>query len=230
MSNIPLNSGSGGANLGSDQVAGTPNIDYEVVKIGFSLTGVTPVQVSTMNPLPVNVTAGAIAGFQDAAAYTAGTTPGLPFFGVYSDSASLTTGQAGAPRLTSLRQLLVGVQGVPVGGAIPFYKTAANSNNATNLKATPGSLYSIEVFNLTATIYYLKFYNKASAPAPATDNALLVQVFPIPANTAVGGIVMSLNTPKAFSTGISYAIVAGLADTDNTSVPSGSIVLNGSYF
>lgn len=53
MSDIVLNAGTGGANLGTDQVTGTPNIDWQVVKIGFSAPGVTPVQVSTTNVLPV---------------------------------------------------------------------------------------------------------------------------------------------------------------------------------
>ncbi len=55
MSDIQLNAGSGGAYLGTDQVTGTPNIDYQVVKIGYSTTGTAPTQVSTSNPLPITL-------------------------------------------------------------------------------------------------------------------------------------------------------------------------------
>jgi hypothetical protein len=54
MSSVTLNSGSGGASLGTDQVAGTPNIDYQVVKIGYSVAGSAPTQVSASAPLPVD--------------------------------------------------------------------------------------------------------------------------------------------------------------------------------
>lgn len=50
MSNIVLNAGAGGSTLGTDQVTG---VDYQVVKIGFSATGVAPVQVSASNPFPI---------------------------------------------------------------------------------------------------------------------------------------------------------------------------------
>jgi len=50
---ITLNAGSGGATLGTDTVTGTPNTEYQIVKIGFSATGVAPVQASATNPLPV---------------------------------------------------------------------------------------------------------------------------------------------------------------------------------
>lgn len=59
MSNVLLNVGAGGATLGTDQVAGSPNVDYQIVKIGFSAAGSAPVQVQTGNPLPT-VQTGAI--------------------------------------------------------------------------------------------------------------------------------------------------------------------------
>lgn len=52
---VTLNAGSGGATCGTDTVAGTPNIDYQIVKLGYSVSGTTPTQVSASNPLPANV-------------------------------------------------------------------------------------------------------------------------------------------------------------------------------
>jgi hypothetical protein len=62
MSNITLNAGTGGATLGTDTVAGTPNVDYQIVKIGFSASGASPVQVQTGNPLPTVQTGALPAG------------------------------------------------------------------------------------------------------------------------------------------------------------------------
>jgi len=57
VSNIVLNPGSGGSTLATDTVSG---IDTQIVKIGYSVAGVAPTQVSSSNPLPVTLqTAGA---------------------------------------------------------------------------------------------------------------------------------------------------------------------------
>lgn len=50
---LTLNPGAGGAALGTD-VDGL-SVNYEIVKIGFSASGVTPTQVSATNPLPDNL-------------------------------------------------------------------------------------------------------------------------------------------------------------------------------
>lgn len=55
MSNIVLNTGSGGSTLGTDTVAGTPNVEYQIVKLSFSAAGAAPVTVSAANPLPQNL-------------------------------------------------------------------------------------------------------------------------------------------------------------------------------
>ena len=53
MSNIVLNPGSGGSTLGTD-VDGS-SINYQIVKLGVGLSGNTPTQVSSSNPLPENL-------------------------------------------------------------------------------------------------------------------------------------------------------------------------------
>lgn len=224
---ITLNPGIGGNVLGTDQVAGT---DYELVKLGVGAAGIAPTPVSASNPMPVTVAGGAVVGFQDGAAYSAGTTQGLAVMGLYSDSAVLASGQAGAPRLSINRQLLVCDQAAATGGATPFSLLPANSNNATLLKASPGTLYSIEFFNVTATLFYVKFYNKITAPAPAGDSAILIKVIPVPANANGAGVVASWTKGINFSTGIAFAIVAGIGVSDNTSVPANCGYINGSYF
>jgi hypothetical protein len=55
VSNVLLNAGSGGATLGTDTVTGTPNVDYQIVKLSISAAGVAPTTVSASNPMPANL-------------------------------------------------------------------------------------------------------------------------------------------------------------------------------
>ena len=90
---------------------------------------------------------------------------------------------------------------------------AAATNNATSLKASAGQLYGASVYNNAGYPVYLKFYNKATAPAPASDTV----VFEIPAQAGTEREFHS-DEGLAFGTGIAYALVKGISDTDNTSV------------
>lgn len=103
----------------------------------------------------------------------------------------------------------------------------ANSNNATTVKASAGQVYALQVFNVTATVAYLKLYNKATSPSPGSDTP--VKVIAIPANTAVGGVVMKWEKGLEFTTGIAYAVVTGISGTDNTSVAANSGIVNIDY-
>lgn len=126
---------------------------------------------------------------------------------------------------------LGGVFPVPVtsGGCDTTHFIAANSNNATSLKASAGQLYGVGVSNNNATPVYLKFYNKASTPSPGSDNALIKWVVEIPGNTAGASGEISWPEGIPFSTGIAYAVVAGMSDTDNTSVAAASVNINIRY-
>ncbi len=105
-------------------------------------------------------------------------------------------------------------------------KISAASNNATVAKNAAGNLYSVIAINTNAAVRYLKFYNKATAPDPANDTPVLT--IPIPGNTAGAGVAHTFNGLN-FSTGISYAIVVNVGDTDNTSVAANEIVVNIEY-
>lgn len=104
-----------------------------------------------------------------------------------------------------------------------FSVLAAGSNNATAIKATPGNIYSIEITNTSAAIKYVKFYNKATAPVPGSDNALLIRRYGIPATSN-----LVVNSPKGipFTTGIGFATVTGTSDTDNTAVTAADLMIN----
>lgn len=100
--------------------------------------------------------------------------------------------------------------------------SSAASNNATVVKAAVGKVYQISGLNTNAAVRYLKLYNKATAPAPGTDNALLLAVFALGAtqvfNFSLGAFGLY------FPTGIGLALVTGASDTDNTGVGAGDIL------
>lgn len=180
--------------------------------------------------LKVNVAAGAVPALADNQLYTSGSTQGLPAFGVYNDGiGALTSGNAGTFRLTASRQLITTTQANIGGGWSPATLVAANTVNATTVKASAGCLGYIVAYNLNSTPVYVKFYNKASNPSPAADNALLAFVGMVPGNTAGAGFSVPVPAGMQFTTGIAFAIVTGISPTDATSVPATSVVLNYGY-
>ena len=114
-----------------------------------------------------------------------------------------------------------------IEGLVPYHLVAAATTNATVLVAGPGTLGSVVVSSVNAAARYLKFYNKATTPAPATDTP--AWVVPIPGNTAGAAFSASIPAGLRFTTGISFAIVTGIADTDNTAVAASEIVISLGY-
>lgn len=115
-------------------------------------------------------------------------------------------------------------------GSTQFHIVAANSNNSTSLKATAGTIYSIQLGGIGAAPAYLKFYDKASAPTCQSDT--IVSQFIIPAaSTAAngGGSNISLPVGKSFTAGIAFCVVTGIADNDNTSVAAATFIINIDY-
>jgi hypothetical protein len=109
-------------------------------------------------------------------------------------------------------------------GATSAAITSAASTNATNVKASAGRLLGAYVVNTTTTIYYLRFYNLASAPTCSSATGY-VWSFPIPPASAAGqagGFSFPLPPSGiAFSTGVGYCLTGGGTSTDNTSAATG---------
>lgn len=104
------------------------------------------------------------------------------------------------------------------------FVTAATIN-ATGQKATPGQLYHCSGLNIAAYPIYIKFYDKASAPAPGTDVPILVVGVP-------AGAAFDRNFGKGFpfpTSGIAYAVVKGIGDTDATAVAAGDATVSMLY-
>lgn len=120
-----------------------------------------------------------------------------------------------------------GRDGVVADVATGFRLISAASTNATSLKASAGTLYSITAFNLNAAVRYLKFYNKASAPTVGTDTP--VATFAIPASATGAGFTITFPFGFDFSTGIAYATTTGAADSDTAAVAANEIFVVGTY-
>lgn len=96
--------------------------------------------------------------------------------------------------------------------------SAAATTNATSAKASAGDLWTVHGYNAAASVRYLKFYNKASAPTVGTD---------VPTITLAIGPSQAFRFDLGghyFSTGIAYALTTGSADADTGALTLADIV------
>lgn len=101
----------------------------------------------------------------------------------------------------------------------PVKYASAATNNATLVKAGRVTLGSVSVANSVATVYYLKLYDKVTAPTCGTDTPRAVIQVPAsaPASVPVGA---GIN----FNAGLGFCLVAGIADSDNASAATGLVI------
>lgn len=112
--------------------------------------------------------------------------------------------------------------------ALPASYLSAASTNATLISgAGQNVLKSVIAINTTATIYYLKLYNKASVPVCGTDVPVL-RIPLLPANNTGGGLSAISLDDMRFTLGIGFCLTGALADNDTTVAATG-IALNFGY-
>jgi hypothetical protein len=121
---------------------------------------------------------------------------------------------------------LVNDQPATTGGLSKFHLVGAATDNATNVKASAGQVYSITAFNLNASPRYLKFHNTAGTPTAGTG---VTDTFLIPGNTSGAGVVINIDKGIAFSTGIGISLVTGIADANTTAISASEVVINVYY-
>src|SRR6266851_4903521 len=97
-------------------------------------------------------------------------------------------------------------------GAAPYHYLSAANTNPTSVIARRCQLEQIIAINTTATIYYLKFYDKASAPTVGTD--VVAFTVPIPGATGGAGVVIPFPKRVQFLNGLAFGLTGGLADSD----------------
>lgn len=97
------------------------------------------------------------------------------------------------------------------GGCSVTHIVSAATTNATNLKASAGQVYSVDIYNAAPYPVYLKFHNTAATP---TAGSGVVRTVGVQSDTGRTVLLQG----HAFSTGIGITIVKGIADSDTTAV------------
>lgn len=115
---------------------------------------------------------------------------------------------------------------IATGGYTPGKLISAATTNATVIKAAPGTLGFLSASNVNASPRYLKIYNTAASPTVGTT--VPVFVFLIPGNSAGAGTNLAIASAKGinFTTGISFSLNTGVADTDTGAVAANEVVVN----
>lgn len=132
-----------------------------------------------------------------------------------SGAGTLTTSISGTPT--------VSVSALPTPS--PNILNSAATTNASSIKTSAATLYSITASNISASARYLKIYNKASAPTVGTDIPALI--VPISAGTVFNIDFGSLGMRLA--TGLAIAITGAAADSDTTAIAAGEVKVVTSY-
>jgi hypothetical protein len=98
--------------------------------------------------------------------------------------------------------------------------TAANNTNATLGRAGPVCLRQFTGYNAAATVRYIKFYNKVSAPTVGTDTPVLTYA-------AAPTAAFNVQLPEEglyFNLGLGFGIVTGSGDSDTTAPSANDVV------
>lgn len=205
--------------------AGTASADVLTVQGIASMTAIKTDGSGVTQPVSGTVTANAGTGSFTVAQATAANL-NATVTGTVTSNIGTTNGLALDATLTGGTQKTIPVAGT-TGGATPYHLVSAASNNATSVKASAGTVYDVQCFNTNASPRYLKFYDKATAPAPATD--VPVKVIMMPGNASGAGATAAFPVGVNFANGIAIAIVTGIADNDNTAVGASDCVISFDY-
>ncbi len=87
------------------------------------------------------------------------------------------------------------------------------SPNSANCKGSSGNVYGFRFVNTTATLYYLRMYNLATAPTCSSGTGF-VESIPIPASATGAGIVAMEPFGEGYSAGIGFCVSPSAASND----------------
>lgn len=158
---------------------------------------------------------------------TAGSTAGVPF----DQTLGINVNQA---RLDAANdEVATGATAAQTGAYGSRSGLSVNTGfDATVVKASAGRLYGYVVTNTDATkLAFVKFYDKATAPDPSADGALLKWTAFIPPSTAtlsgqtVAVVTLTLPHGIAFANGIGF-VITQLPGTDETAVDANDVAYN----
>jgi hypothetical protein len=105
--------------------------------------------------------------------------------------------------------------------SVPSKYDSTASTNSTLVAPGYSQLKLIVAINSTVTLYYLKFYDKVTAPACNTDTVVFKVPVPFGAANAGGGMVIAMPDGLQFFKGIGFCLTGAAADNDNTNAATG---------
>jgi hypothetical protein len=186
-----------------------------------------PFRLDDQGNLRVNITAGAATAQIDDSAFTPGVSE-VVVVGFVADETStdsIDEGEQGAGRMTLDRKQIVAQYAHTAGGWLPHSRlSVGTTEDETVVKASPGQVGWLMVTNTNASARYIKFYDSTN-PTPGTTTPVLR--FLIPGNT--DGFTINFGPGVEFLTGISYALLTGVADSDVAEVAANEIIVNLGY-
>lgn len=236
--NLKTTGASGGSSYGQGSTTSGQNVNPSGCAVTTSAPTYTTGQTNmlscdTTGSVRVNVTS---ATGVSQASTTAGQTISPIGCRTLTSAPTDTTAQTNMPWCTTKGSLVVAqptagdlnVTASPAaattGGLSTFYLTAANSTNATNIKASAGQVYHVEVYNNSATLAWLSFYNTSGTPTCGTS---IVAQTMIPANSTSGaGAVADIALGRAFSSGIGICVTTGIGGTGAVAASSYTITID----
>lgn len=116
------------------------------------------------------------------------------------------------------------------GGASTASEIVPANTTAVVVKSGAGTLYGVQVYNINAAPLYLKFYNATSATC---GSGTPVKRLMIPAaSTAANGAGSNVSFGTSgvnFSTGLTYCVTTGIADTDTSAPTAANTLVNVDY-
>ena len=150
---------------------------------------------------------------------------------VASDNAAipmaLTSSGTNPVSATQASTFTVNLSPRTTGGLTLSSVIASSTTNSTLLSSAPCQLYSVEVFNNSSNIAYLKFYNFSSAPTAGSSQ--VVERYMVPGNPSGAGFIKMNEFGRPYATGLGYTFTGAIADSDTTVVAASAFIINIMY-
>jgi hypothetical protein len=106
------------------------------------------------------------------------------------------------------------------GGCSVSRTLSAANTTGINAKGSAGQVYGWAISNTNAAARYVKFYNKATAPAVGTDTPVMTLAI------ATGATSEEFTSGIPFALGIGYGITTGAADNDTGAPGANEVIVN----
>lgn len=196
---------------------------------GGSANGTWTCQSAGYQDVRVNLTA--ISGGTETFTLNASAGSSQPPIGTQGTSTNITAVGGNAVTTTVPVSGTVSANPAPAttGGLSVYNVQPTASDNHAVIKAGAGQVYSVEAYNNSTTVNYLRLYNATTGFNGCNSATNLVGQWIIPASATGAGVAKSYDMGIAFATGISICVTSGYAQTDTTNATASALIVNIGY-